>query len=703
MKLVNKEPLVAVIGPSGSGKSSVVFAGLIPYLKDTGGWRIAKFRPGKSPCKTLTEAVVSLMQLQTYELDQQTIEFNQNIRWLQQMVEQFLSKHPGERLLLVADQFEELYTLCEDEKERQQFLDQLLTCVRDAPKFTLLLTMRADFLHHALSYRPFVDELQNRDLKIGLMSQQDLQKVIEEPAKICRIYIENNWFPLRLETGLTERIISDVGDKAENLPLLEFTLTQLWKKQTDAQLTHKSYQEIGFVEQSIANHAEEVYKNYNDDERQRLERIFIQLINPEKGTAYTRRIATRTNLGEDNWELVTCLNSEEIRLVVINYNKEIQQETVEIIHEALIQNWHRLTQWMKKNNEFRTWQEELRRQICQWNNTGNDEGALLRGVPLAVAEDWQQKHLKDLAYEERFFIKRSLELQDKEIQQRNRETKQRERQQQRITIARTLAICLGIGVIGLIVLLNRETLLITFVIAIKKHLAGQNLEKFHMPRANLSQANLSRTNLSEANLEAGDLSEANLQDARLWKTHMPRANLSQANLSRTNLSEANLEAGNLSKANLQDARLWKTHMLKSSLQNANLSKADLSEANLKAGNLSKANLQSARLWNTYMPKSRLQDTNLSQANLSQADLNGSDFSRAKLNGANLRNTYMPEVSLQNTDLSQADLLQANLSKSDLSGADFRGVRNLTPEQVKSARNWEKAIYDEDFAKKLGLR
>jgi hypothetical protein len=116
------------------------------------GWHILKFRPGKYPYKTLTDIVTSLEQGSTDKIDQEPIEIKHNSQCLKQTLEKFISKNCSQRLLLVADQFEELYTLCENEKECQKFLDELLICVRDAVKFTLLFTMGADFLNHALSY-----------------------------------------------------------------------------------------------------------------------------------------------------------------------------------------------------------------------------------------------------------------------------------------------------------------------------------------------------------------------------------------------------------------------------------------------------------------------------------------------------------------------------------------------------------------------
>ena len=646
-----------------------------------GGWSIRKFRPGKYPYKTLTDIVTSLEQDLTDQIDQEAIEIKHSNQSLKQAVEKFISKNCSQRLLLVADQFEEIYTICESEKECQKFLDELLICVRDAAKFTILFTMRADFLHHALSYRPFVGELQNqKDFKIGLMNQEALKKVIEEPAK--QKSIKDKFYPVTLESGLIETILRDVGNKAENLPLLEFTLTQLWKKRTNNLLTHKSYNdEICGVKESIANHAEQIYSKLEDKKRKQLEKIFIQLINPENGIAYTRRVASRTNLGEDNWELITYLNSENVRLVIINYNKKKSQETVEIIHEALIENWSRLHRWMKENHEFRTWQEELRRQIDEWNRLNKNEDILLRGVQLDVARTWYQNYFNDLDKEEICFIIQSWELHQIQIQKNQRE-------KQRFTIVVSVLICLVIGVIGLIILLNKQTILITFIVANKQHLTGKNLKNFYIPKINLSNANLIKINLSNANLDGSNLSNANLKEAKLHYTHAQKAQFQGANFIEANFFKSNLDGSNFSNANLKEAKLNYTYTQKAQFQGANLSGADLSNANLDGSNFSNTNLKEAKLNYTYAQKAQFQGANLSRADLSNANLDEANFSRAKLNGANFSNAYVLNVNFQNADLLQVD---------------FRSVQKLAIEQVKSAQNWDKALYDEDFAKKLDLK
>lgn len=392
-------------------------------------------------------------------------------------------------------------------------------------------------------------------------------------------------------------------------------------------------------------------------EQQQAQRIFVQLVRPGEGTEDTRRLATRAEIGEDNWNLVQELAGESARLVVTGMNEATGEETVEVVHEALIREWQNLREWMERKRDFRTWQERLRVVIRQWEAMGKKERALLTGFPLDEAADWLQQRPADMSVPERDFIKLSVTLREKEI-------KERESQQQRITVARTTAICFGIVGVTLIILLNRQSIITVVIVANKQHLSESHLlKKLYLPRADLSGANLWKANLSQADLTEANLSRANLQSAYLLKTYMPRANLSQSDLSQANLSEAYIDQADLSGANLQGANFVKTYMTK-----ANLLKAELL-----------------------------------QTNLSEANIDGADLSGANLQGAKLVKTFMPGSNLQDADLSQANLLEANIDRADLSGANFKEAKNLNPDQVKRAKNWEKAKYDEDFSKKLGLK
>lgn len=438
LEAVQQQSLVAVIGPSGSGKSSVVFAGLIPQLrlaaKDLAPLHIVSFRPGDRPFRNLAAKLVPLLETQMSETDQ-LLEINKLAKALRQgdltlrdVVTRLLEKNSGDRLLLVADQFEELYTLCRDAQERLLFLDSLLEVSERTPNFTLVITLRADFLGQALSYRPFGDALQYADLKLSPMNREELQAAVEQPAMMLGVTIES---------GLMERILDAVSAEPGDLPLLEFALNQLWAKQREAQLTHAAYEEIGGVEAALARYAEESYGNLNEEEKERARRLFIQLVRPGEGTEDTRRLATRTEVGEENWDLVTRL--ADARLVVSNRDDAAGEETVEIVHEALIGGWERLRLWIELDRTFRTWQERLRASLRQWETSDRDEGALLRGAPLAEAEGWLQSRPVEVSPAERVFIQLSLALRD-------RERKEQERRRQR-TIMGLIG---GLGVVSIL-------------------------------------------------------------------------------------------------------------------------------------------------------------------------------------------------------------------------------------------------------------
>ncbi len=253
-------------------------------------------------------------------------------------------RNPGCKLLLVADQFEELYALSQDVQEHQIFLDKLLEAIAYPSDLTLVITLRADFLAQALSYRPFADALQHSDLKLGPMNAEELLAAIEQPAALLGV---------TLEPGLAERILGAIATQAGNLPLLEFALTQLWEKRIETLLTHAAYNDIHGVEAAVADYADRVYNKLNQRQKEQARRIFIQLVHLGEETSDTRRLATRKEVGEENWDLVTRLADE--RLVVTGYDEATGNETVEIVHEALIQKWGHLRQWLELDRDFRTW------------------------------------------------------------------------------------------------------------------------------------------------------------------------------------------------------------------------------------------------------------------------------------------------------------------------------------------------------------
>ena len=408
---------IPVLGASGSGKSSVVLAGLLPKLQQSGHWLFTHFRPRSNPFHSLALALVRLYTENLDATDQiiQARKLAKSLREgdlpLADVFAQINQNYPTHRILLIADQFEELYTLCPNREIRHSFLDTLLTCFQSSEPQSqfnnvLVTTMRVDFLGNALSYRPFADLLQNADIKLGPMNHDELSQVILKPAERLGVIFE---------TGLVERILDDLEDEPGNLPLLQFALTQLWKQRMGQRLTHAAYEKIGEVQGALARHADRNYQNLSTTEQEQVRRIFIQLVRPGEGTEDTRRLATKAELDESSWGLVKKL--ADARLVVTSRNSA-DRETVEVVHEALIHHWGELRKWMHTDRNFRAWQERLRNSLYQWQQLQQDEGALLRGVALADAEEKLKQRPEDLGEDEENFIEASVVLRDREKKQR---------------------------------------------------------------------------------------------------------------------------------------------------------------------------------------------------------------------------------------------------------------------------------------------
>ncbi|MEW5873466.1 MAG: BTAD domain-containing putative transcriptional regulator [Chloroflexota bacterium] len=426
--------MIAVIGASGSGKSSLIFAGLVPRLRQEKRWLVASFRPGSQPFHALASALVPLLEPQLPEVERLVVcrkaagALEAGELHLPEMAARLLDKHPNaERLCLVVDQFEELYTLCPQGEARQRFVDELLALAQPArspgpPACTLLLALRADFMSQALAQRSLADALQSAAHLLGPMSREDLRQAIEKPAEMLGA---------AFEAGLVDRILDDVAEQPGSLPLLEFTLTMLWERQVDGWMQHAAYEALGKVKGALTRYAGQALAALDEGEQKQAQAIFLQLVQPGEGTEDTRRIARRDEIGEQNWPITQRL--ADARLVVTGLSASGEQ-VVEIIHEVLIQHWERLRMWIEASRGFRNWQEGLRAVMRQWQASGRDEGALLRGAPLAQAETWLGEHAGQLSPLEGEFIQASMAL-----HQRRRLEEQR-KQQEELQAARQLAL-----------------------------------------------------------------------------------------------------------------------------------------------------------------------------------------------------------------------------------------------------------------------
>lgn len=611
---VEKQALIAFVGPSGSGKSSVVFAGLIPKLRRDPQWQIVDFRPGNRPFYNLATALLNLDETPTSHAEQ--LDEKQHLAEVLGGGEELLSlndvildllqdKEEETRLLLVADQFEELYTLVPDPALRKRFLDVLLA-LNGAKSTVLLLTLRADFLGQALEYRPFADALQDHDIKLGPMTTDELRRAILCPAENAGV---------SFEPGLEERIVRDLEDESGNLPLLQFALTEMWDRQEHRQLTHAAYEEIGCVDGAVAHYANKVYEDLDEEMQIETRDVFTQLVHPGPGNEFTRRLALRTEMSADDWQVAQQLADD--RLVVTDRDDD-GRETVEVVHEALIQNWDKMQSWLEADRTFLTWKHRFDIAFVQWQNSEENEGALLQGLALDEAELWLAERGDNLSQAEQGFVEKSKELQ--------------KAQDHRKIVLNLLPWIIGVLLVIIVtggLWLTRDKLLLRCYpdcsnwgpILFGVDWSEEFLPGFNLSNANLRGADLTATTLSKADLSEADLAKANLSAADLSGAILHGTTLSEANLSGANLSMvADPIGANLREANLTGADLTGADLGQADLNGAILKWARLGEADLRGADLSGANLKLAVLFKTDLRKADLCGTDLSGTKLHETDL-----------------------------------------------------------------------------------
>lgn len=276
---------LAVLGPSGSGKSSLVRAGVIPSLRDGGlpgsnEWEIRVLRPGADPITDLAAKIKTL----NAEASMKSLcdDMLADAKTLHREFALALTLRPQvKRIVLVVDQFEEVFTVCSDEKTRAQFLANLLFAsgIPDGP-CVVLPTMRADFYGKCAAYPELSARIAAQQFLVSPMDEAMLRQAIEQPARRVG---------LQFEPGLIEVILEDLSDQPGALPLLEHALFELWNQRWRSTLTHDGYQKTGGVAGAIAKRAQAIYDDFTPEQQQAARRIMLRLVQPGEGTEDTRR------------------------------------------------------------------------------------------------------------------------------------------------------------------------------------------------------------------------------------------------------------------------------------------------------------------------------------------------------------------------------------------------------------------------------
>jgi serine/threonine protein kinase/WD40 repeat protein/predicted nucleic acid-binding Zn-ribbon protein len=446
---------LSVVGPSGSGKSSAVRAGIIPALRagalpNSQQWFVVDMVPGAQPLRQLEAILVSIAPRPPSRLYEMLKADTAGLVWA---VERVLSDVDGD-LLLFIDQFEEVFTLVEDEAERLHFLNVLRAAVL-APdsRVRVIITLRADFTDRPLEYVDFGELMRLRTEFVLPLSAQEIERAITGPA---------NRVGLQIQTELVAGIVSDVREEPGALPLLQYALTEVFERREENRLTLAGYQSSGGVLGALARRAEEVYVGL-DDEQQRITRqMMLRLVTLGEGTEDTRRRARRAEIADvvkNNVGLQDILDRfGQYRLLTFDFEPGTREPTLEVAHEALIREWQRLRSWLDTSRADVRLQRVLAGEANEWEKSNRDSSFLLSGARLTSYEEWASSTDLALTDREQNYITASIEerriknIAEEARKKREEETAQRaELFAKRATQLRRAATVLGVvGVLALI-------------------------------------------------------------------------------------------------------------------------------------------------------------------------------------------------------------------------------------------------------------
>jgi WD40 repeat protein/class 3 adenylate cyclase len=369
--------LLGVVGPSGSGKSSAVRAGLIPSIRSgvlpgSDTWRVLLIRPGEHPMRELDDLP------------------------------------SGEPTLLVVDQFEEVFTACADEAEREAFLAALADAANSADgEITVVLAIRADHYGRCAEDPALAELLGANHVLVGPMTGDEYRRAIEQPALRVGVHVE---------PALTEALVAEVGDEPGALPLLSTALLELWERREGRTITLAAYLATGGVRGAVSRLAEEVYAGFTREQQAVARAVMLRLAAPgENETVVRRRVPLAEFDAERSADVAHVVDAlTDHRLLTVS------EGTVEVSHEALLREWPRLREWIDDDRAGQLLHAHLMEAARGWHGGGGDAGELYRGARLTSALDWTTEHTLELNELEREFLTASREASERETERQRR-------------------------------------------------------------------------------------------------------------------------------------------------------------------------------------------------------------------------------------------------------------------------------------------
>jgi len=383
---VNGRRFAGLFGPSGSGKSSILRAGLVA---GRGNRPTILFTPGGRPLEECAVRLASFLEESPAVL---RAEFaadpaNLGLRIRQALVD----RGDDTDLLLVVDQFEEVFTLCADPAERDAFIAALLTA--STGRARVAIGVRADFQDRCARHPGLAAALRDARVTVGAMTTEDLRRAITQPAVSAGCIVS---------TALVARMVSDVAGEVAALPLLSHALLATWRRRQGTTLTVAGYEAAGGIHDALAGIAERTFAALTEDRQRVARRLFLRLISLGDSAEDGKRRVSGRELGADDATKSVLDALVGARLLTVDAGG------VEIAHESLIRHWPRLRDWLAEDREGLRIQRALTRATDEWEALDRDPGALYQGLRLAAAAEWAARSGDAVTARERAFLDASL-------------------------------------------------------------------------------------------------------------------------------------------------------------------------------------------------------------------------------------------------------------------------------------------------------
>jgi WD40 repeat protein len=393
---------VTVIGPSGTGKSSLLRAGFLPRVAASGSALVAVFTPGTHPFE---ECAIHLSRFLDSGPGAAAAELVADARGLHRLVRHALTDQPPEtEIVLVIDQFEEMFTLCRDSDVRSRFVTSLITASRTAnSRCRIVLGVRADFYPHCLLDPDLADALRHGQVAIGPMTVDELRRAIIQPARLANCTVEG---------ALLATLVTHAHGRVGALPLLSHALLETWRRRSGNTLTLAGFERAGGIDGALANTAEAVFTSLDERGQSTARQLFLRLVALGEGTQDTKRRVNKEELDEDIHKVLTPFS--DARLVILS------EHGAELTHEALIEAWPRLRSWLVDDREGQRVHRHLTDATATWQEHDHDPGTLLRGARLTMVMDWARHHPKDANYREAAFLDASTTAEERDRTSRRR-------------------------------------------------------------------------------------------------------------------------------------------------------------------------------------------------------------------------------------------------------------------------------------------